>query len=350
LLSFLEVAVEVSGALKDAYSDSHSVGAAAKTAFIQVIKSTLTVLEIISAVASGTANSMGARALLVLSFLSFSLLLFQALSLSASLHDFSLQHPLSFRSLYCSANTLPPSILLRIMLAIYIYYHESNGELTLAFRDTFAAFMSVASLLARMRIFDLVRGNPQMGFYSKLIIESFYDVRFFLVLLIVVVGAFATAGAALIHGTTEDDDIGPLVFIKSYFWHLTTPFGINPLDDGDYSGSMRLTGLYNILLCLFILLVPVVMLNMLVSILGTTYENVTEAKFRVALKQQVRASTHTHPHISTLCSAVQIRSIAFTFSLPLSSFPSDGNLDQSRGDDSPLSFVCQLLRWMPIVS
>lgn len=40
--------------------------------------------------------------------------------------------------------------------------------------------MSVASLLAWLRLFDLVRGQPDLGFYSQLMLQALADIKYVL--------------------------------------------------------------------------------------------------------------------------------------------------------------------------
>ena len=69
---------------------------------------------------------------------------------------------------------------------------------------------------------------------------------------------------------------------------LHTHHSVNPNGQGDYSKAMRIPWMFNALMCAFILLIPIVMLNTLVAILGNSYEAVTRERFRVTLQQQMR--------------------------------------------------------------
>ena len=44
-------------------------------------------------------------------------------------------------------------------------------------RNAMAGFMCVASLLAWLRLFDLVRGQPDLGFYSQLMLQALADIK-----------------------------------------------------------------------------------------------------------------------------------------------------------------------------
>ena len=154
------------------------------------------------------------------------------------------------------------------VMVIVVYSHD--GDVSERFKDWFAGFMSLASLLGWLRIFDLVRGQPQLGFYSQLILKSLYDVRFFFVLLVMSVAAFASAAVPLIEVADDDPDTPLERFLSTMFWHSTVEDSVNPLDEGNYSAKHRIKWLYNVLMCIFILLIPIIMLNMLISILGKT--------------------------------------------------------------------------------
>jgi|TARA_B110000208_G_scaffold113985_1_gene140228 hypothetical protein len=161
------------------------------------------------------------------------------------------------------------------VMVIVVYGYD--GDVSGRFKDWFAGFMSLASLFGWLRIFDLVRGQPQLGFYSQLIVKSLYDVRFFFVLLVMSVAAFASAAVPLINTDIEDSDSDLEVdetpferFLRTFFWHLSVEDSVNPRNEGDYSDKHRIKWLYNVLMCIFILLIPIIMLNMLISILGKT--------------------------------------------------------------------------------
>ena len=137
------------------------------------------------------------------------------MALSAVQHD-----PLSILELVSAAASFTAN-----SMAIVIY--ALDEDISENFRNVFAGFMCIAVLLAWLRCFDLVRGHPSLGFYSQLVIQSFIDARFFLFLLIISIGAFASATASLIQIKHEvvDDTTWFDRLLHAFFWHSTVEDG-----------------------------------------------------------------------------------------------------------------------------
>ena len=107
-------------------------------------------------------------------------------------------------------------------MAIALYWYDE--DVSDSFRNAFGGFMSIACFLAWIRVFELVRGWPTIGFYSQLVFQAFYDIRYFLALLIVSIVAFATAVKPLIrdnHGESgsESQYAWDTILVNSFFWY-----------------------------------------------------------------------------------------------------------------------------------
>jgi len=76
-------------------------------------------------------------------------------------------------------------------MVLCLYLGESGSFPML--RDSAASVGTVASMLAWLRLFEIVRGVPGFGFYPFLVVEAINDMRPFLFVLFVTATAFSVS-------------------------------------------------------------------------------------------------------------------------------------------------------------
>ena len=165
-----------------------------------------------------------------------------------------------------------------------------------------SSLASLSSLLVWLRLFEVVRGVPGLGFYPFLIVEAVTDMRPFLVVLFVTATAFSISMLPL---ATEDlaEESGSSK--PNPFYRLDTSIYrtfLMTLGDWDTDEITSSENAYSSqgLFAIFLVFVPIVMLSMLISILGDTFDRVTEQQTRVVAKQRMQVTMHVEAEIHAL--------------------------------------------------
>ena len=186
--------------------------------------------------------------------------------------------------------------------------HTTRGDDTL--NGVAQALMAAAGLLTWLRFFEQVRGSTYIGFYSRLIKTSVLDILPFVVLLGIVLIAFATAMAPLApqssEGVGEMNDKGYGVWGSTMgsaaagkllqLLHLNIFGMVEQFDvQGGLVATVALTPsaqIAQLLVYVFILLVPVVMLKYVCT--------TTRLHFPLVFLAYTHTHTHTHTHTPLL--------------------------------------------------
>ena len=197
-----------------------------------------------------------------------------------------------FRDLY-NWNDLASSIA-TIIVVICVFAEVDQGVT--------ASIASLASLLVCLRLFEIVRGVPGLGFYPFLIIEAVTDMRPFLFVLFVTATAFSVSMLPLAkEELTEESGASK----PNPFYRLDTSIYrtfLMTLGDWDTDEITSSENAYSSqgLFAIFLVFVPIVMLSMLISILGDTFDRVTEQQSRVVAKQRMQVTMHVEAEIYAL--------------------------------------------------
>ena len=165
-----------------------------------------------------------------------------------------------------------------------------------------SSMASLASLLAWLRLFEIVRGVPGLGFYPFLVIEAVTDMKPFLFVLFVTATAFSVSMMPLAKETmiAEGGEAK-----ENPFYRLDTAVYrtfLMTLGDWDSDEIKSSENAYTSqgLFAIFLVFVPIVMLSMLISILGDTFDRVTEQQSRVVAKQRMQVTMHVEAEIYAL--------------------------------------------------
>ena len=190
------------------------------------------------------------------------------------------------------------------IIAMCMALNMAPGPSTLEFAIG-PVMMSIANLLCWLRLFDLIRAVPGVGFYPHLLDEVFTDLIPFTLIILSVLTAFTiswqtVADRKVVNGGVEIDNpysYFPSAFVRTWLmmlgdWDLavmdsSVGWGWNAMP-GAPEKKQPLASL--ILFLLFSFLVVVVMLNLLISILSETFERVTEASVRVSQRERLRVT------------------------------------------------------------
>ena len=156
---------------------------------------------------------------------------------------------------------------------------------------------AVAVLLVWVMIFYWCRLSENFAFYVLMMTESFYDIRFFLLLFFLVSLTFGNAMLILDlklknMAVGAGEEYNPLMeaymgldfldaFLNQYM------LGLGEFNYGDFEGN-KLTKMAWLFFFCATIITNIAFLNVLIAIVSDTYSRITEAKERYALMQRTK--------------------------------------------------------------
>ena len=186
---------------------------------------------------------------------------------------------------YVCANVLP----------IFIVTEHGGKNLNLE-QNTLVQLASFQTVILWLMLFYWCRIHPELAFYVKMVQETIYDIGYFMIMLFLCIMMFANGIFVLNRGTAnnyledfeslEQSPLFPASFNNEYFdaimsqWQLglgnffTDPFS----NDSGYI----LCWIYFVLATFF---TQITFMNMLIALMGVTFERVSDAKERNALME-----------------------------------------------------------------
>ena len=173
-------------------------------------------------------------------------------------------------------------------LNLYLVYStcsvdpEEEGD-----RTTIRGLCAFAVVLMWLKAFYWMRIFTPTSFYVRLIVETLYDIRYFLILFVFILMTFANA--LLILSETRDDPLYTNYFSIAFINAVMNQYMLS-LGEFD-TENFKLDGADPLVWMVFIgttFITQITFLNMLIAIMGDTFDRVSEVKEQSALVEKVR--------------------------------------------------------------
>lgn len=150
------------------------------------------------------------------------------------------------------------------------------------------AYVGIASFVMWIKVFYWMRLYKNTAYYVKLIGKTLSDIGIFAMLCLVIIFAFANLFYMLNIGSTDDDSA-----LISYtgIGGLDAVIAIYALSLGDFQYDGFIKSKYDyllwtsFLLCTFLMIV--VFMNMIIAIMGNTFDEVMESRYETALNENI---------------------------------------------------------------
>lgn len=186
--------------------------------------------------------------------------------------------------------------------------------------DSAAVAMSAATFIAWLRMFDEIRGESHLGFYTHLLEQIFVDLTSFIIIVIGFLVAFSLAMMPLANDVFEDDGHDdeaehPFRFITTAIYRSWL-MAMGDFDQQEFAatkgwslhnwGTVAGDGeekpvMAHLLLLAFLVLVPLVMMNLIIAILSETFDRVMEQHVRVLIRQRMLITMHAETIVDIWC-------------------------------------------------
>ena len=181
-------------------------------------------------------------------------------------------------------------------LSILICIEQSTNVIGIS-RQGLIQLSSIEILFQWGFAFYWVRLFPELAFYVNMIFETVKDCAYFILILLAAVLMFGHAfytlqGIPSVNGDGEEGQIWPRAFgnkfVDAAFSNYMIGLGEFVYDDWADHPSARLIWIYFILTTFF---TQIMFLNMLIAIMGSTFDRVTENKEKASLMERVNLYT-----------------------------------------------------------
>jgi hypothetical protein len=152
-------------------------------------------------------------------------------------------------------------------------------------RPYLRSILAIASLLMWFKILYFLRIYKQTGYLIRMIIEVIYDMRIFLLVLMITIFGFANAFIIIARGYDGDSYLNDNDFINSILYTYRMILGDFNIDIF-YSSQQSLTAWLMFLLCSVLNLI--VMFNLLIAIISDSYAKVNSQSVQASNQERAR--------------------------------------------------------------
>ena len=157
-------------------------------------------------------------------------------------------------------------------------------------RDLIRTLVSILVMLMWIKTFYWLRLFSGTSFYIRLIRETLYDIKYFLVLFLFILMCFGSALTIMNQGRNSENKAYSKFFDVDFLDALLQQY-IFAIGNYDDTGSYELKGGDIYIWVLFILatfVTQITFLNMLIAIMGDTFDRVSEVKSQSAMAEKIK--------------------------------------------------------------
>ena len=146
---------------------------------------------------------------------------------------------------------------------------------------TRAVLESIMAVLIWLRSLNFVRAHSQLGFFVRLLLDSIWDAKLFAIILLLLGVLFAVAVFPLANAV---EDTGPFAsLVSGSYLAFQYMLGRVSGEDLEDVGAPAFAAL---LLCTYMLISNVIMLNMVIAIIGDTFNRAVRHQNQVARRER----------------------------------------------------------------
>jgi len=163
------------------------------------------------------------------------------------------------------------------------------GEFELFEKNTIVVLCFVSMTIMWMKLFQRFRLFDSTSFYMRLIQETLWSIRYFFLIYVVTNLMFANATYILNHTRTDENQINTRAFNNQISDAILSQYMVSL---GDFSIAANFNdGEFGVLLWIILLLGSFIsmltILNMLIAIMGDTFDAVSERSVQASLREKI---------------------------------------------------------------
>jgi len=163
------------------------------------------------------------------------------------------------------------------------------GEFELFEKNTIVVLCFVSMTIMWMKLFQWFRLFDSTSFYMRLIQETLWSIRYFFLIYVVTNLMFANATYILNHTRTDENQINTRAFNNQISDAILSQYMVSL---GDFSIAANFNdGEFGVLLWIILLLGSFIsmltILNMLIAIMGDTFDAVSERSVQASLREKI---------------------------------------------------------------